>query len=131
MFEQLADRSVLNLQHTRDGRVVFVGMADGLLEDGRVRRHPAQAVVIGELLQAALGDETAGQEIEPDGLAVIRKRLQRIHCREFLDVECFAICNSAAATTLSATKPNFCSTSLIGAEAPKLCMPMMAPRQPA
>ena len=75
MLEKLADGPVLHLQHAGDGRVVFVGMADGLLEDRRVRRHPAQAVVIGELLQAALGDEPAGQEIEPDGLAVIRKRL--------------------------------------------------------
>ena len=75
MLENLADRSVLHLQHAGDGRVVFVGMADGLLEDRRVRRHPAQAVVIGELFQAAVGDKTAGQEIEPDGLAVIRKRL--------------------------------------------------------
>ena len=75
MLEDLADGPVLHLQHTGDGRVIFVGMADGLLEDGRVRGHPAQAVVIGELLQAALGDETAGQEIEPDGLTVIRKRL--------------------------------------------------------
>ena len=30
---------------------------------------------VGELLQATFGDETAGQEIEPDGLAMIRKRL--------------------------------------------------------
>ena len=74
MLEQFADRPVLHLQHAGDGRVVFVGMADGLLEDRRVRRHPAQAVVIDELLQAALGDEAAGQEIEPDGLAVICKR---------------------------------------------------------
>ena len=75
MLENLADRAVLRLQHAGDGSVVFVGTADGLLEDRRVRRHPAQAVVIGELLQAALGDKTAGQEIEPDGLAVIRERL--------------------------------------------------------
>jgi hypothetical protein len=46
---------------------------------------------------------------------MIGKRLQRIHYREFL-----ATCDSAASTTLSATKPNFAIKSSIGAEAPKL-----------
>ena len=65
----------------RDGVVVFVGVADGLLEDRGVRRHPAQAVFVDELLQAAFGDEAARQKIEPYRLAVVLQRFESIHCR--------------------------------------------------
>src|SRR5208282_5111966 len=74
MFENFTDRLISRLQQARDGGVVFLGMADGLLEDRGVRCHPAQAVVIDELLQSALGNESARKKIEPNGLTMIRKR---------------------------------------------------------
>ncbi len=40
-------------------------------------------------------------------------------------------CARAASSTFSAVKPNLPSRSLIGAEAPKVCMPTMAPVEPA
>ena len=71
LFENLGGRSIVRLQHALDGVVVFVGMADGLLKNRRVRRDAAQAVVIDEFFQAAFGDEAARQEIEPHRLTMI------------------------------------------------------------
>ena len=85
MFENLARGAVVRAQQPRDGVVIGVGAADGLLEDGRVRRDAAQAVVVDELFQGAACDKIAGYEIEPHGLAAIRKRAQWIHDRLFLD----------------------------------------------
>src|SRR5579862_5976889 len=79
-------------------------MADRMFENRRVRRDATQAVIIDEFLEAALGHEPPGQKVEPNGLTMIRERLQRIHYQEFL-----AICDSAAAISLSATTPNFCT----------------------
>src|SRR5262249_32536328 len=83
----------------------------------------AQPVPIDERLQLALGDETAGEKIEPDRLAVILQRLHGVHVVP-------AICAMAVAITASTVKPNFLSRSLIGADAPKPCMPTMAPSGP-
>lgn len=44
---------------------------------------------------------------------------------------CLATCARAASITFSAVKPNLPSRSLIGAEAPKVCMPTIAPEEPA
>src|SRR5262245_60709850 len=41
-----------------------------------------------------------------------------------------AICSLAAATTLSGVKPNFFCSSFSGAEAPKVCMPIVVPVGP-
>ena len=68
----------------RDGVVVFVRLADRLLEDRRIRRDPAQAVFVDELLQPAIGDKAARQKIEPHRLAVVLQRFESIHCRLFL-----------------------------------------------
>ena len=85
-FEKLAGRAVVRLQHARDGGVVFVGVGDGLLENRGVRSHPAQAVLIDELFQAAFGDEAARQKIEPHRLAMVLQRFESIHCRLFLAI---------------------------------------------
>src|SRR6202043_3659531 len=55
------------------------------------------------------GDEAAGQKIEPNGLAMVRKRLQGVHCREVPESKFLAICDSALCITLPAMKPNFCT----------------------
>jgi len=63
------------------------------------------SVVIDQRLQAALGHESARQKVKPNGLTVVGERF-----KEFM-IASLAICDSAAATTLSATKPNFGSKS--------------------
>ena len=42
-----------------------------------------------------------------------------------------AICKRAASSTFAGVKPKLVRRSLSGAEAPKLCMPMMVPDGPA
>ena len=61
------------------GAVIFVRTADRLLEDRRVGRDALDAVGVDQLLQVALGDEAAGQEIQPDRLAVVFECFDGIH----------------------------------------------------
>ena len=37
-----------------------------------------EPILVDQLLEAALGDEAAGEEIEPDGLAMIMQALERV-----------------------------------------------------
>src|SRR5262249_19833834 len=53
--------------------------SDRLLEDRRIGGHAFDAVIVDQLFQIALGDEAAGQEIQPDRLAVLFKRFDGIH----------------------------------------------------
>ncbi len=62
-----------------DRSVVIAAVADRLLEDGWVGRDAAKAVFICQLFQAGLGDEAAGEEIEPNGLAMLAQHYQRVH----------------------------------------------------
>src|ERR1700675_3642825 len=59
--------------------VIFVGTADRLLENRRIRGDALDAVAIDQFLQVALGDEAAGQEIQPDRLAVVFECFDGIH----------------------------------------------------
>src|SRR5207302_660952 len=58
---------------------IVVAARDRLLEDRRVRSDPGQSVLIDMALEFAAGDKTAANVIEPYGLSIARKRLQRIH----------------------------------------------------
>ena len=79
MLEQFGHRPVALFQRLADRRVIFVRTADRLLEDRRVRRDALDAVAVDQLFQVALGDETAGEEIQPDRLAVAFECFDGIH----------------------------------------------------
>ena len=121
---EFAGRAILNVQHRSDRLVVFVAMADRLFEDRGVRSDPMEPV-LDQSLQTTIDHEPAREKIEPYRLTVLLERIHRIHCGFPL-----AICILAAAITVSSVKPNFASRSLSGADAPNLCIPMIAPSQP-
>ncbi len=89
-FEQLGDRAIAVLERLADRAIIFVGTADRLLEDRRIRRDPFDAVIIDQPFQVALDDEAAGQEIQPDRLAVLFECFDGIHdalfCSRLLDI---------------------------------------------
>ena len=64
------------------GRIQNVGVKiasrDGLLENRRVRGHPAQAVVINVLLQSPAGEQISAHIVHPGRLAVPQQALERI-----------------------------------------------------
>ncbi len=108
--------------------IVFVAFADCLLEDRRVRSEAHQSVAFDQRKQFALFDQAALEIVQPGRLTACVELFQRIHAVCLLDL---AICCVAAARTVSGVKPNFVMRSLIGADAPKVCMPIMAPPMPA
>src|SRR5262249_37934243 len=59
--------------------VILGALADGLLEDGRVRGHAADAVLVDQPLQLAALDQLARDEVEPDGLSEAGELLEGIH----------------------------------------------------
>ena len=67
------------LQRLADGAVIFVRTADRLLENRRIGGDALHAVGVDQLLEVALGDEAAGQKIQPDRLAVRFECFDRIH----------------------------------------------------
>src|ERR1700744_2052456 len=79
VFEQFSHRPGAALQRLADRGVIFVRAADRLLEDRRVRRNALDAVAVDQLFQVALGDEAAGEEIQPDRLAVAFEGFDGIH----------------------------------------------------
>ena len=79
LLEQVGDRAVALFQRLADRAVIFVRTADRLFEDRRVRGHALDAVGVDQLLQVALGDEAAGEEIQPDRLAVVFECFDGIH----------------------------------------------------
>ena len=109
MLEQLGNRTIAALQRLADRTVIFVGTADRLLEDRRIRRDALDAVVIDQPFQVALDDEAAGQEIQPDRLAVLFECFDGIHdalfCSRLLDI---------GSTTCSGGAPNFVNKSIGG-----------------
>src|SRR5262249_3192239 len=64
--------------------VVELGLGDGLLEDGRIRGHPAQPVLLDEALQLGTLVQIAADEVVPDALAELPQPLQRIRAHDFL-----------------------------------------------
>src|SRR6476469_1738677 len=102
MLEQLGDRAIAAFERLGDGAVIFVGTADRLLEDRWIRRDALDAVVINQVFQVALDDEAAGQEIQPDRLAVLFECFDGIHDALF--------CSSRSISgsgTCSGGTPNF------------------------
>ena len=79
MLEQFSHRTVAAFQRLADGAVIFVRTADRLFEDRRVRCDALDAVGVDQVFQVALGDEAAGQEIQPDRLAVLFECFDGIH----------------------------------------------------
>src|SRR5262249_26691172 len=79
------------------------------------------------MTQLALRGEAALEIVEPRRLTARCELVERVHDFCLLD---FAICSLAAAATWSGVKPNFFKRSLIGADEPKVCMPILAPFAP-
>src|ERR1700688_4959934 len=94
-----------------NGAVIFVRTADRLLEDRRMRRDALDAVSIDQLLQVAFGDEAAGQEIQPDRLAVVFECFDGVHDACFCSSRPFS-----GSITLSRGTPNFVNKYLSGAD---------------
>src|SRR5690606_27076526 len=63
----------------RDGRVVVVALGDGLLEDGGVRGHATQAVLLDQPLEGAVVDPGAADLVEVDRLPVALQLLEWVH----------------------------------------------------
>ncbi|MGY2938305.1 hypothetical protein ACVWZ6_007907 [Bradyrhizobium sp. GM6.1] len=78
-LEQIGDRPIAALQCLADRRVVLVRAADRFLEDRGVGGDAFDAVGVDQPLQVALGDEAAGQEVQPDGLSVLFQFFDGIH----------------------------------------------------
>ena len=102
--------------------VVALAGADRLVEDGRVRRDAADAVVRDQLRQPTAGEQRAGEVVVPralpevveagDGAGLIRSHQSP-----------FSSSARARAATFSGVKPNSASTVAPGADAPKWSMP--------
>ena len=78
-LEQVGDGAVARLQGATDRAVIFVRTADRFFEDRRVRCHTLDAIGIDQRLEVALGDEAAGEEVEPDRLAMVFECFDGIH----------------------------------------------------
>lgn len=73
---ELADSGLnVNLAELLELSVVRADLAQGLLEDGRVGGHTDDVLVGDEVLQGAGLDAGAGQVVQPDGNAVVRRTL--------------------------------------------------------
>src|SRR6185437_15700394 len=59
---------------------VISAAGDGLFKNGGIGGHAAQSIFINEALEVAAGEQIAANVIEPDGLAVFDKFLERIFC---------------------------------------------------
>ena len=73
-----------------DGLVV-VTRADGLVEDGRVRRQPGHRVGVDELLDGAVVEQAAGDVVEPEALAPLVECLGGLHSSPFGRCVCGAV----------------------------------------
>ena len=63
----------------RDGRVIRVRGADGVLEDGRVRGQPGNRILRDVARQRAAVEQRAGDVVEPETLAQFVKLVRRFH----------------------------------------------------
>jgi hypothetical protein len=133
MLIDLRQTAVAFCQEGPDRVRIVAAVANRLLEDRGVRRQTLQPILFDHPLQFAALDQAPLEIVEPGRLAARLELLQRVrrgHRPVSLGV-CDLICARAASTTLSGAKPNFLNRSLIGADAPKLCMPITAPSLPA
>jgi hypothetical protein len=71
LVDLLGGEAGLVVRDLLDRGGVVVAAVDGLLEDGRVRGHASQGVVVEQALQFAPGDQAPADEVEPDRLAVL------------------------------------------------------------
>jgi len=90
ILEQFGDPAIAALERLADRGVIFVGTGDRLLEDRRIGGDALDAVAVDQLLEVALGDKAAGQEIQPDRLAVRFECFDGIH-DGFFSIGCFSI----------------------------------------
>ncbi len=69
-----------------DPLVVAVLAGEGLVEDGRVRRDPAEPLLLDPSRQLAVTELRAGEVVEPEALALLTKLQEwiRLHCRSAL-----------------------------------------------
>src|SRR5262249_20945860 len=112
-----------------------VGRAgDRLLEDRRVRGHPPKPVLGDQPVELARPDQAAPQVVVPDALPQLDEAEERVLLRDGdhqrATFPCAASCSRQAATTRSGVNPNLRWTSLSGAEAPKVCIPIIVPSEP-
>ena len=84
LLEQVGDRAIALFERAADRAVIFVRTADRLFENRRVRGHAFDAVLLDQLFQVAVGDEAAGEEIEPNRLAMGFECFDGIHGALFL-----------------------------------------------
>src|SRR3954452_22258240 len=66
-------------QGISDRAVIFIGTADRLFENRWIRSDPFDAVGVDQLLEVALDDKAASQEIQPDRLPMVFKFFDGIH----------------------------------------------------
>ncbi len=78
-LEQVGHRAVAFFQRRGNRGVIFVGTADRLFEDRGVGGDAFHPVGIDQFLQFALGDEAAGQKVEPDRLAMSFECFDGVH----------------------------------------------------
>src|SRR5581483_52906 len=99
------------------GELVVVGglAGDGLGEDGRVRRHAADALVDARRERAVL-EVRPLEVVQPGALALLLVQLVQLGHEASLSTPRRA---RAAAATLSAVKPNSSRTLVPSADAPK------------
>ena len=90
-FENLPRRMVMALQHALDRVVIFVGLANGVFKNRRIRCDAPQAVLIDQLCQSAIGNEAAGEKIKPHRLAMILQCFQLVHNGRFPAISVLAI----------------------------------------
>ena len=64
--------------HGPDGLVIAVAFADSLLENGRIRGHPEQAVLLDHGEQFSALDQVAPDVVQPYGLVKLSQSLQGI-----------------------------------------------------
>ncbi len=106
------------LVHQRAQLLVVVGPGpDRLLEDRRIRGHPAQTEV-DEPLQLARSEHAAPDVVEPDALADGRK-FSKLIAHVVLFPQTFASRPEATSATCSGVKPNSLAMAAAGADAPK------------
>src|ERR1700686_4003251 len=114
------------------GLIVIGAARDGLFEYGWIGGHAGQPVLLHQLLQPALRQESSGQEVQPHRLSVIMQAHEWIRDLLWLALRrhaeaiplCFAIFSFAAAITCACVNLNFASRSLSGADAPNEVMPI-------
>ena len=109
--------------------MVVVARADRLVEDGRVGREAGHGVVVHVALDLPRLEHPTGDVVEPEALTPLRAAALSPSSHPSLALRSSTHARATAATR-SGVKPNLLSSCFSGADAPKVCMPMMAPSLP-